>query len=100
MAGAMDRTFDYFGARDTFDTGNGEAVIYRLSALEGIADIQRLPASIRVMLEHWVVRSLADLSLKSHSARFDEVGVKTADSLLLRRWRDHHAGVVGVELLV
>jgi len=44
---------DSFGARDTFDTGNGKAVIYRLSALEraGIASIERLPYSIRVLLE-------------------------------------------------
>ncbi|MBW7885504.1 MAG: aconitate hydratase AcnA [Caldilineaceae bacterium] len=44
---------DYFGAKDTFDTGSGKAVIYRLSALEqqGVANISRLPFSIRVLLE-------------------------------------------------
>ncbi len=42
-----------FGARATFDTGSGPAVMYRLAALEeqGIADISRLPYSIKVLLE-------------------------------------------------
>ena len=45
-------TADPFGARDTFDTGSGTAYLYRLSALadEGY-DIDRLPFSIRVLLE-------------------------------------------------
>jgi aconitate hydratase len=44
---------DYFGARDTFDSGSGRAVIYRLAALEraGVTRISRLPYSIRVLLE-------------------------------------------------
>lgn len=44
---------DFFQAKDTFDTGSGEAVLFRLSALEdaGIAKIGRLPFSIRVLLE-------------------------------------------------
>ncbi|MCB0061380.1 MAG: aconitate hydratase AcnA, partial [Caldilineaceae bacterium] len=44
---------DFFQAKDTFDTGSGEAVIFRLSALKeatGI-DVDRLPFSIRVLLE-------------------------------------------------
>ncbi|MFO7631889.1 MAG: aconitate hydratase AcnA [Caldilinea sp.] len=45
-------TQDYFGAKDTFDTGSGEAVIYRLSALEKQGfNIGRLPFSIRILLE-------------------------------------------------
>ncbi len=46
-------TFDPFGARDQFDTGNGPATIYRLSRLEeaGLGQISRLPFSIRVLLE-------------------------------------------------
>ncbi len=49
---------DFFGARDTFDTGSGTAAIYRLSQLEkkGIAKIDRLPFSIKVLLES-VLRS-------------------------------------------
>jgi aconitate hydratase len=44
---------DYFGAKDTFETGSGPATIYRLSALEqaGITQINRLPYSIRILLE-------------------------------------------------
>ena len=44
---------DKFGAKTTFDTGSGEAVMYRLDALQeqGIADISRLPYSIKVLLE-------------------------------------------------
>ncbi len=46
-------TFDPFGARDTFDTGNGTATIFRLSRLEdaGLGRVSRLPFSIRVLLE-------------------------------------------------
>ncbi|HHB90116.1 MAG TPA: aconitate hydratase, partial [Anaerolineae bacterium] len=42
-----------FGARTTFDTGSGPAVMYRLDALEkeGIANVSRLPYSIKVLLE-------------------------------------------------
>jgi aconitate hydratase len=43
---------DYFGAKDTFDTGSGQAVIYRLDALEKQGyNLQRLPFSIRILLE-------------------------------------------------
>ncbi len=46
-------TFDPFGARDTFETGNGPAGIYRLAKLTdaGLGDVSRLPYSIRVLLE-------------------------------------------------
>ena len=46
-------TQDYFGAKGTFDTGSGMATIYRLSALEkaGLVKIEKLPFSIRVLLE-------------------------------------------------
>ena len=44
---------DPFGARDTFDTGNGSAYYYRLGRLEelGLGAISRLPFSIKVLLE-------------------------------------------------
>jgi len=44
---------DPFEARDTFDTGEGKAGIYRLSKLEdaGLAKIDTLPFSIRILLE-------------------------------------------------
>ncbi|MBI3738036.1 MAG: aconitate hydratase AcnA, partial [Chloroflexi bacterium] len=44
---------DFFKARDVLKVGKKEYVIYRLDALEkaGLADLKRLPFSIRVMLE-------------------------------------------------
>ncbi len=44
---------DLFGARAAFDTGSGSAFMYRLYRVqeEGIADIDRLPFSIRILLE-------------------------------------------------
>jgi aconitate hydratase len=39
---------DFFTARSTFDTGSGQATLYRLSAL---GNIDRLPFSIKIMLE-------------------------------------------------
>ena len=46
-------SFDPFGARDQFDTGHGNATLYRLSKLQdaGLGQIDRLPFSIRVLLE-------------------------------------------------
>ena len=51
---------DAFGAKSTFETGHGPAVIYRLDALEkgGLAPgLARLPFSIKVLLES-VLRSV------------------------------------------
>ena len=44
---------DPFSARDTFDTGSGQAGIYRLAKLEeaGLTNVAALPFSIRVLLE-------------------------------------------------
>lgn len=44
---------DKFSARDTFDTGRGQAGIYRLSKLEdaGLTKVSSLPYSIRLLLE-------------------------------------------------
>ncbi|MCO8120730.1 aconitate hydratase AcnA [Stieleria sp. TO1_6] len=46
-------SFDPFNARDQFETGNGNAAIYRLSKLQdaGLGPIDRMPFSIRVLLE-------------------------------------------------
>ena len=48
-----DKTYDPLTARDTFDTGQGTAGIYRLSALEdrGWCQVETLPYSIRILLE-------------------------------------------------
>ena len=45
--------FDPFQVRDTFDTGNGRAGIYRIFKLEemGLGNVSALPYSIRVLLE-------------------------------------------------
>ena len=45
--------YDPFHARDTFETGQGPADLYRLTCLEqaGLGNISRLPYSIRVLLE-------------------------------------------------
>ena len=50
----MARPHDNFGARSNFDTGRGEAVVYRLDALtrRGIGQVERLPFSIRILLEN------------------------------------------------
>ncbi len=47
------KSVDPFGARDTISTPHGELGIYRLDKLEraGVANISRLPFSIRVLLE-------------------------------------------------
>src|SRR2546425_6649102 len=54
------RKTDVFGARLRFETGQGAATLYRLSALEqagGAKDLGRLPFSIKVLLEA-VLRSV------------------------------------------
>lgn len=50
----MSNKLDSFGARGTFDTGSGQATIYRLNKLSeaGIGHIDRLPFSIKVLLEN------------------------------------------------
>ena len=44
---------DPFGARDTFDTGSGNAYLYRLDRLadRGFGNLDQLPFSIKVLLE-------------------------------------------------
>lgn len=54
---------DPFGARDTFETGYGPAYLYRLSAVEHLGNIGRLPFSIKVLLEG-VLRGLNDMSIR------------------------------------
>ncbi len=63
-------TFDPFGVRDTFDTGNGTATLYRLSKLEsaGLGTISLLPFSIRVLLEA-VLRNCDDFSVTQQDVK-------------------------------
>jgi len=50
---ASPRKHDPFGARERFDTGTGQAYLYRLGHLagHGFSNIDRLPFSIKVLLE-------------------------------------------------
>ncbi|MBN8589606.1 MAG: aconitate hydratase AcnA [Rhodothermia bacterium] len=49
----MSEKKNLFGARQLFDTGSGQAYLYRLDKLEqdGLGQISRLPFSIKVLLE-------------------------------------------------
>ena len=49
----MNTSADKFQSFDSFDTGNGQAHLYRLARLadQGIGDIENLPYSIRLLLE-------------------------------------------------
>ena len=50
----MSKRLDLFGAKGTFDTGSGSAVIYRLNTLaaQSIGHVDRLPFSIKILLEN------------------------------------------------
>ncbi|MEM9826762.1 MAG: aconitate hydratase AcnA [Planctomycetota bacterium] len=73
-------SFDPFGVRDTFDTGSGQATLYRLDRLEqaGLGEVTRLPFSIRVLLEA-VLRNCDDFSITpedvKHLAAWDAKNV-------------------------
>ncbi|MDX2140195.1 MAG: aconitate hydratase AcnA [Chloroflexota bacterium] len=66
----MSKKLDLFGARGTFDTGSGQAVIYRLSALKerGIGHIDRLPFSIKILLEN-ALRNLDNYEVNEDAVR-------------------------------
>ena len=61
---------DTFGTRGTFDTGSGEAVIYRLSKLaaQNIGHIDRLPFSIKILLEN-ALRNLDNFEVTEDAVR-------------------------------
>ena len=50
----MSKRVDTFGAKGTFNTGEGDVTIYRLSALveAGIGNVEKLPFSIKILLEN------------------------------------------------
>ena len=66
----MTKYLDTFGARGTFDTGNGSAVIYRLSRLieQGVGHVDKLPFSIKVLLEN-VLRNLDGKNITERDIR-------------------------------
>ena len=41
-----------FGAEDSLDVGDQRYRIHRLSALDGVADLGRIPYSIKLLLEN------------------------------------------------
>ncbi len=61
---------DTFGTRGTFDTGNGEAVIYRLNKLaeQNIGHIDQLPFSIKILLEN-TLRNLDNFEVSEDAVR-------------------------------
>jgi aconitate hydratase len=61
---------DPFHARDTFNTGSGQASLYRLGSLEdaGLARIAELPFSIRVLLES-VLRNCDGFEVREQDIR-------------------------------
>jgi len=76
---------DSFGARSRLTTAAGEAVIYRLDALEkrGASSISRLPRTIKVLLE-------AALRLN------DGYRVRDEDVLRIAGWSPETAGKVEI----
>jgi aconitate hydratase len=66
----MSPTLDSFGARGTFNTGSGEAVIYRLNRLaeQGIGHVDRLPFSIKILLEN-ALRNLDNFQVNEDAVR-------------------------------
>jgi aconitate hydratase len=59
---------DPFGARDTFDTGHGPAYLYRLSAVEDLGALDRLPLSIKILLEG-ALRGLNGTTIREEDVR-------------------------------
>ncbi len=61
---------DFFAARDTFETGQGRAAIYRLSRLEdaGLGAVSKLPFSIRILLEA-VLRNCDNFAVTEQDVR-------------------------------
>jgi aconitate hydratase len=66
----MSKRLDLFGAKGSFDTGSGSAVIYRLSALaaQGIGHIDQLPFSIKILLEN-ALRNLDNYEVNEEAVR-------------------------------
>jgi aconitate hydratase len=67
----MAKLLNPLGARQRFDTGSGEAYIYRLENLEksGMGSVSRLPFSIKILLESVLRNCDAELITKEDVAR-------------------------------
>lgn len=61
---------EHFGTRGTFDTGSGEAIIYRLSKLadQGMGGIDKLPFSMKILLEN-ALRSMDNYEVSEQDVR-------------------------------
>ena len=61
---------DPFGARSTFQTGSGEAALFRLDRIqgEGLTRLEKLPYSIRVLLEN-VLRNCDGFEVSEEDVR-------------------------------
>jgi aconitate hydratase len=61
---------DTFGTRGTFDSGSGDAVIYRLNKLtaQNIGHIDKLPFSIKILLEN-TLRNLDNFEVTEDAVR-------------------------------
>src|SRR5687767_1244751 len=78
-------TYNPFGSRATMKLGTDQAVVYRLPELarQGVAELERLPFSIRILLEN--------------ALRYAGRGVVTEDHVRdLARW--HRAGAPRTEI--
>ena len=76
---------DPFDSRAEFDTGHGKATIYRIRKLEeaGVAEIDRIPRSIRVLLE-------------AALRQYDDFEISEKDIRNLAGWTPETAGTVEV----
>jgi aconitate hydratase len=66
----MPRSKDPFGAKDSFKTKGGTAILYRLAKLDdaGLGNISQLPFSIRILLEA-VLRNCDDYEVTADDVR-------------------------------
>jgi aconitate hydratase len=76
---AVTTSLDSFGARSRLDVGSTSYEIFRLSALSAIADLDRLPFSVKVLLENL---------LRSENG----TTVSPADVVALATWEPANAG--------
>jgi len=76
---------DHFGAREHFDTGSGEAILYRIDKLAdvGLGDSSMLPKTIKILLE---------AALRN----CDDISIMADDIEKIARWSPSTAGKVEI----